>query len=362
MSLMNRVGRSAPPQPYRMYLHAPEKWGKTSWAAFAPKPVFLMTQGETGLIDLIDFGQVPETAHLPNAAEQPNGFQEWPALLANVRAVASDPHDFETLVIDTANGAERLLAQYVLESEFHGRTYGKGSYGDYGKGDAACVGHWTRFLQLLDEVRGKRRMHIILLAHTQIKSVKNPEGEDYDQYRPEGINKLWPLTHKWASVIASGGYLITIKDDKATGGRDRVLRVRASAAYVAGNRYGLPETIPCGNDPAKAYGLFAREVSAARARGPQPAPTKEQFAAVMKAKGYTWARVLQMIDASQGTALAEEQTTFAAAPENLILDFFAWLKGQPDKTPAAPAAEPPQPIPPEHHPEPADDPEPAEAA
>lgn len=342
MSLLSRVGRTAPPQPYRMYLHAPEKWGKTSWAAFAPKPVFVMTQGETGLVDLIDFGQVPPTAHLPNAAEQPNGFQEWPALLASVRAVATDPHDFETLVVDTANGAERLLSQYVLESEFHGRAHGKGSYGDYGKGDQACVAHWTRFLQLLDEVRGKRRMHVILLAHTQIKSVKNPEGDDYDQYRPEGINKLWPLTHKWASVIASGGYLITIKDDKATGGRDRVLRVRASAAYVAGNRYGLPETIPCGGDPAKAYGLFARELAAARARGPQPQPTKEQFAEVMRRKGFTWTRVLQMIDASQGTALAEEQTTFAAAPENLILDFFLWLKDQPDKAaPAAgPAAEP----------------------
>jgi hypothetical protein len=340
VSLMTRVGRSAPPQPYRMYLHAPEKWGKTSWAAFAPKPLFLMTQGETGLIDLIDFGQVPETAHLPAASESPNGFQEWPAVLANVRAVVSDPHDFETLVVDTANGLERLLSTHVLETEFRGQATGRNSYGDYGKGDAACVGHWVRFLQLLDEVRGKRRMNIILLAHTQIKSVKNPEGDDYDQYRPEGINKLWPLTHKWASVIASGGYHITIKDDKATGGRDRVLRVRATAAYVAGNRYGLPETIPCGGDPAKAYSLFAQQLAAARARGPQPAPTKEQFAAVMAAKGYTWTRVLGMIDSSQGTNLAAEQTTFAQAPENLVLDFFAWLKNQPDKQPAAPATPP----------------------
>lgn len=342
MSLMNRVGRSAPPQPYRMYLHAPEKWGKTSWAAFAPKPLFLMTQGETGLIDLIDFGQVPETAHLPNASESPNGFQEWPALLANVRSVIADPHDFETLVIDTANGLERMLSQYVLESEFRGRMTGKGSYGDFGKGDAACVPQWTNLLRLLDEVRGKRRMNIVLLAHTQIKSVKNPEGEDYDQYRPEGINKLWPLTHKWASIIASGGYRIEVRDDKATGGRDRVLRVRATAAVVAGNRYGLPEEIPCGGDPAKAYSLFARELATARSRGPQPAPTKEQFAEVMRRKGFTWQRVLEMIDASQGTTLVEDQTTFAQAPENLILDFFAWLKSQPDKSPtaAAPAAEP----------------------
>lgn len=258
MGLLDRVTTQAPAQPSRVYLYAQEKWGKTSFAAHAPKPIFLMTAGETGLLDLINYGQIAPVPHFPD------DFKWWPDLLAAVRAVADEPHDYSTLVIDTANGAERLLADWVLREEFDGQMGGKNGYGSYGKGDLACIRHWGEFLRELDRVRGKRRMSIVLLAHSKIKSVNNPEGEDYDQLRPEGIDKLWPLTHKWASVIAAGTYRVAVKDDKAQGGRERVIRLQGNAAVVAGNRYGLPETVNAGGTPAAAFATFARELQKAK--------------------------------------------------------------------------------------------------
>src|SRR5262245_55584679 len=44
--------------PNRVILHGVEGWGKTSFAAQAPKPIFLMTRGEDGLETLIDSGQL----------------------------------------------------------------------------------------------------------------------------------------------------------------------------------------------------------------------------------------------------------------------------------------------------------------
>lgn len=258
MGLLDRVTTQAPAQPSRVYLYAQEKWGKTSFAAHAPKPIFLMTAGETGLLDLINYGQIAPVPHFPD------DFKWWPDLLAAVRAVADEAHDYQTLVIDTANGAERLLADWVLREEFDGQMGGKNGYGSYGKGDLACIRHWGEFLRELDRVRGKRRMSIVLLAHSKIKSVNNPEGEDYDQLRPEGIDKLWPLTHKWASVIAAGTYRVAVKDDKAQGGRERVIRLQGNAAVVAGNRYGLPETVNAGGSPAAAFATFARELQKAK--------------------------------------------------------------------------------------------------
>ena len=259
MGLLDRVTVEAPQQPARVYLYAAEKWGKTSFAAQAPKPIFLMTSGETGLLDLINFGQVGPTPHFPE------DMRTWPDVMDAVAALAAEPHEYQTLVIDTANGAERLLADHVLHQEFNGFMTGKSGYGSYGKGDQACIPHWSEFLRRLDRVRTQRRMSIVLLAHSKIKSVNNPEGEDYDQFRPEGIDKLWPLTHKWASVIAAGTFTVQVKDDKASGGRERVIRLRGSAAVVGGNRYGLPESIPCGPSPASAWGAFARAVGDARA-------------------------------------------------------------------------------------------------
>jgi hypothetical protein len=252
-----------------VYLYAQEKWGKTSWASYAPKPIFLMTAGETGLLDLINFGQVGPIPHFPE------DFKEWLDLVAAVDALGSEKHDYQTLVIDTANGAERLLAEYVLRVEFNGAVGGKNGYNSFGKGNEACVTHWSSFLRNLDRVRTNRRMSIILLAHSKIKQVNNPEGDDYDQLRPEGIEKLWPLTHKWASVIAAGGYNLTVKDDKASG-RDRVIRLQPTAAVVAGNRYGLPEKILCGNNPKQAFEVFANALRAAR---PQQAKAEANGAA-----------------------------------------------------------------------------------
>lgn len=260
MSLINQVVTCAPQLPTRIFFYAAEKWGKTSFACFAPKPIFIMTQGETGLITLLESGQVPETAHFPLACET------WSDLQLCARSVLTDKHDFQTLVIDTSNGAERLLASQVLEQEFNSQVAGKQGYGSYGKGDQACIPHWMRFLQLLDEIRIKRRMHIILLAHSRIKSVNNPEGDDYDQLRPEGIDKLWTLTHKWADVIAAGTLKIAVKDDKVQGSvTQRIIRTANTPAVVAGNRYGLPTVIECGNSAQATWSNFQGAMKTARA-------------------------------------------------------------------------------------------------
>lgn len=260
MPLIDHVTTRAPQLPSRIFFYAAEKWGKTSFACFAPKPIFIMTQGETGLLTLLESGQVPETAHFPQACET------WSDLQLCTRSVLTDKHDFQTLVIDTSNGAERLLASQVLEQEFNGQHGGKMGYGSYGKGDQACIPHWMQYLRLLDEIRTRRKMHIILLAHSRIKSVNNPEGDDYDQLRPEGIDKLWTLTHKWADVIAAGTLKIAVKDDKVQGSvTQRIIRTSSTPAVVAGNRYGLPAVIDCGNGAHAAWSNFKAAMTKARA-------------------------------------------------------------------------------------------------
>src|SRR5262249_53524348 len=95
------ITRAGSGLPNRAVFHGVEGVGKTSFGACAPRPIFLMTRGETGLVTLIDSGQVPETAHFPELAT-------WTDLLGAIEALTSEAHDYRTLVIDTLNGAERL--------------------------------------------------------------------------------------------------------------------------------------------------------------------------------------------------------------------------------------------------------------
>ena len=57
------------PMPDRIVLYADPGWGKSSFAARLPKPVFLTTPGENRLDQLIQQGLIPQTPHFPDEAQ-----------------------------------------------------------------------------------------------------------------------------------------------------------------------------------------------------------------------------------------------------------------------------------------------------
>lgn len=246
--------------PNRYGLHAVEGWGKTSLGAQFPKPLFFQTRGETGLETLIDAERLPPTAHLPEITS-------WADLRAGVRMVATENHDYKTLVIDTANGAERLCFEAVMARDFDNS---REKFLSYGKGPVVAADEWRAFLGELDDVRQRRKMIIWLLVHTKVGKFKNPEGSDFDRYQPELEPPIWSLTLKWLDVVLFGNFLQTTAEDKQTkrhkgvGGDQRMMYCTRTAAWDAKNRIGLPSEIAIGNSPQEAYAQFVEAVKAGR--------------------------------------------------------------------------------------------------
>lgn len=269
MGLLDSVTRDAPNLPSRVVLYAPEKMGKTSFGCHAPEPIFLMTKGETGLLSLIESGQVPPAAHFPT------DFQDWYALLDAVQALIRDPHNYRTAVLDTGNGAETLLQNTVCAESFDNKWM---DFNSYGRGISACISAWASFLADLDTLRIKRGMSILFLHHAKVKTFSDPTGKDYDQWRPEAQDKLWGLTHKWSDVIAFYGNRTQVKDDKAMG-QQRFLRCNPSPSIVAGNRYGMPDEITSQPGGKNLWTAFATALRAAKSKGkaqPPQAPATSQ--------------------------------------------------------------------------------------
>lgn len=248
--------------PNRYGLHGLEGWGKTSFAAQFPKPLFIQTLGETGLETLIDSGRLPETPHLPEVTS-------WTDLVHGLTLIASEKHDFKTLVIDTLNGAERLCFEHVRQVECEGSAE---KFLAYGRGPEIAANHWRGFLNKLDEVRMRQRMIIMLLIHTKVTKFKNPEGSDFDRYQPELSAQSWSLTHKWLDVVLFGNFLQTTAKDandkrqKGLGGDKRILYCTRAAAWDAKNRIGLPAEIDFSDcdDATAAYRAFGDAVKAGR--------------------------------------------------------------------------------------------------
>lgn len=263
---LGRITSTGAGRPNAVGFHGVEGVGKTSFAAHAPAPIFLMARGETGLETLIDAGQLPETPHFPE-------IQDWQSTLAAIEALRTGEHDRKTVVLDTLNGFERLCYEYVCETHFGGDWSEKGFTG-YMRGYEVALPEWRAFLAELDRLRNERRMSILCLAHTKVKTFKNPEGPDYDRYTVDMHEKAWGLTHKWLDMVLFATFyveVVTAKGDenkkgKGKGGQQRIAYTERHASYDAKNRHGLPETIDLGGSGSEAWANFLAAVRTGRER------------------------------------------------------------------------------------------------
>jgi hypothetical protein len=235
--------------------------GKTLFGAAAPKPIFLRDAQEDGINTLKNAGLVAEDVPVMPVAES------WEELFIHLSWLASEENDHKTLVVDTVAGLERLCAEYVCRREFKSQ-WGEKGFGGFGRGWEACVPEWRKLINAFDDIRTKRTSTIILLAHSQIKTQKNPEGPDYDRYIPELHHKLWACTAKWADIILFANSYVQVDDSglrvKAKGGIDRYMYPTGCAAYEAKNRHGLTEEISMGTSGREAWANLISAIKEAK--------------------------------------------------------------------------------------------------
>lgn len=239
--------------PSRMILHAIPKWGKTSFASMAPKPIFLMTRGEDGLLSLMDSGLVPPTPHFPET------LRGWPDLMLALSELNVGSHEFRTVVIDTLNGAERLAHEHACTHSCGGDWE---KFDAYGRGTKISLPLVIDLTTALDRLREKG-MSVILLAHSQVKTFRNPSGADYDRWEPVLAKESWAHLDRWADMILFGMFEVVAEEKrgqskaKAKGGKVRLLMTERQAEFDAGNRHGLPSEIECGESAQEAWANFA---------------------------------------------------------------------------------------------------------
>ena len=116
MSLLESITRGKENKPPRLFVYGQEGVGKTSLAASAPNPVFVQTEDGLGEIDTAKFPLAKSLADVTSA----------------MTALRDDPHDFQTVVLDSADWLERLIWDRVCQ-DFGVRSIEKAD-GGYGKG------------------------------------------------------------------------------------------------------------------------------------------------------------------------------------------------------------------------------------
>jgi hypothetical protein len=221
-------------EPWRLLLAGVEGIGKSTFGAAAPKPVFLDAEGGTGHLDVQRF---PRPTNLADVHEA-------------LRELTDGEHAFETLVVDTVDWLEPLVWQHICQRDNKADIE---DYG-YGKGYQAALDEWRPLIAALERLEKARGMNIVLLAHTQLKTFKNPQGEDFDRYELKLHQKAGGLLKEWVKAVLFANfeqYAVKAEKDKnnkfarakgiSTG--QRLIYTERDAAYDAKNRYALPPQI-----------------------------------------------------------------------------------------------------------------------
>lgn len=214
----------------RVLVYGVEGIGKSTFAAGAPEPVFIQTEDGLGSL-AVD--------HFPIATSVTDVMEAIGTLFTN-------EHPFKSVVIDSLDWLETLIWRDI-EAKYDAKDLA------YGKGAMIAADKWREILDGLTALRNERGMAVVLIAHTEIKRFDSPETEPYDRYQPKLQARSSALVREWCDAVLFANYKTLIKKDDVgfnktvsrgitTG--ERLLFTSERPAYMAKNRYGLPESIP----------------------------------------------------------------------------------------------------------------------
>ncbi|MBR6839299.1 MAG: AAA family ATPase, partial [Oscillospiraceae bacterium] len=167
-------------------------------------------------------------------------------LLSEVEWVYNHPDCCKTLVLDTADWAERLCIEAVCAQH---QVDGIEAF-SYGKGYVYAQEEFGRLLDKLELVR-KQGIHIVIVAHAMMRKFEQPEETGaYDRWELKLSKKIAPMVREWVDALVFVNYkvlVVNVDGKGATKGKNkvqcgkRVMYTTHHACWDAKNRFGWPE-------------------------------------------------------------------------------------------------------------------------
>ena len=251
----------------RAVLYATEGFGKTTFASLWPNPVFIDLEHST---DEMDVNRTPTP-------------KSWPALEKTISQLTQDAMGCKTIVIDTADWAERLCKELIC-MEANVKAIGDLDYGTLYQRLGA---RWGQLLDSLTHLQECQNVHVVMLAHAQLVHVDIPEESGtIDRWEMKLNNSfkinLCQMTKEWATLVLFGNYQTYVVEvdgkHKAQGGEKRLLYSTHHACWDAKQRsgYNLPEQMEYEKDklPVEISALFRASPTKQTQTNPEPSATQ----------------------------------------------------------------------------------------
>src|SRR6516165_9331175 len=264
--LLSSISRGKRPRHIFALIYGTDGVGKSTLCSYAPRPIFI---GAEKVTEHLDVARFPQTESIGE-------------LMAQVRALQTEKHKFDSVVLDSLDWVEPLIWKAVCDE---GKVETIEQYaGGYGKGYVRALDLWRTLLKELSVLNDK--MHVLLIGHCLIKGFQDPElPSAYDRYQLKINDKAAALVREAADAVLFARFetelVKTNGKTRAYGEGNRIMYTESRPGWDAKNRFNLPFCMPLdwksfGEAIRAFYGLNGKGNSTARQRPAEERPSKPE--------------------------------------------------------------------------------------
>ena len=162
--ILSTISRGKRPRHIFALVYGTDGVGKSTLCSHAPHPIFVGAEKGTEQLDVARFPQTETIGEL----------------LDQLRALQTEKHEFQTVVLDSLDWIEPLIWKAVCDEAKVDSI--ELAFGGYGKGYVRALDLWRTLLKELAILN--RKMHVLMIGHCMIKSFADPDLTNaYDRYQ-----------------------------------------------------------------------------------------------------------------------------------------------------------------------------------
>ena len=228
MSILDQVTKGKVRKPLRFIVYGLPGVGKTYFASKAPSPIFMGTEDGTNQLDV---------ARLPT-------LDDFNEVCDAIKELGNADHPYESLVVDSLDWLEPLIHADVCRA----KNVSAISDIPYGGGYSEADNRWRRFFSGLEWLQRKKGMNVLMIAHSKIRTKREPNGDEYDTFTMKMSERSNALAMEWCDDVLFAHWDVQTKVDRMTKKKTvtngaRILHTDCSPGIIAKTRHGLPQRI-----------------------------------------------------------------------------------------------------------------------